>query len=220
MVNQRVTRLLFAAIIVAVCVLGLNAGSEIDVLQRRKEIGQLLSPNEDQRGDALEALTGQYTVSRMEIQTLLADAVQNHRNEQTYRSPLHCAIQSVGVWRVYEAEDMLLTLIDYELDTTQLSMGPEMVEGGSFPAAVALVRVKVDITKILDAIKLAKSMREVQVLTWILSRCLGTTGNAKAFLESEAAAVAVDQPNNIQEAIKILAATLESGDLLPTNRHK
>ena len=101
------------------------------------------------------------------LMKMLDDAVKNHRQDRTYLSPLHVAIQAVGHWHIYPATDTLLSLLDYRLDETTL---PKANYVGSFfyPAALALRDFEIEQTKIVKCITAAETNEKIALLTWLL----------------------------------------------------
>ena len=101
------------------------------------------------------------------LMKMLDDAVKNHRQDRSYLSPLHVAIQAVGHWHIYPATDTLLSLLDYRLDETTV---PKANYVGSFfyPAALALRDFEIEQTKIVKCITAAETNEKIALLTWLL----------------------------------------------------
>ena len=98
---------------------------------------------------------------------MLNDAVKNHRQDRSYLSPLHVAIQAVGHWHIYPATDTLLSLLDYRIDETTV---PKANYVGSYfyPAAMALRDLEIEQAKIVKWITTAETNEKIALLTWLL----------------------------------------------------
>jgi hypothetical protein len=167
---------------------------------------QLLSEERAERERALEKLRHQHVAARRELTIVLEEAGRNHRDDQRYMSPLHGAIQAVEAWRIFETEDMLFSIITYQLDTASLPVGQDIAGDYFYPAARALVRLRVDTRKVTDAIAGATNERQIQLLTWVLHERMQSADEARRILERRAS-----NPN-IANAIKMLDL---APDLLP-----
>ena len=137
------------------------------------------------RERALKELGNQYREVCKTLMGSLEQAAKEHRGDRRYMSPLHFAIAAVEGWRVLEAEDRLLSIIDYELDVSSLPVGDLVGSDFLFPAVGALVKLRVDARKVTNAIAQADNDRQVQLLTWVLYQRAGSVEEAKRILESE-----------------------------------
>ncbi len=108
-----------------------------------------------------------YNDTAKALMDMLDDGVKNHREDRSYLSPLHVAIQAVGRWHIYPATDTLLSLLDYRLDETTV---PKANYVGSFfyPAALALRDFEIEQTKIVKCITAAETNEKIALLTWLL----------------------------------------------------
>ena len=98
---------------------------------------------------------------------MLNDAVKNHREDRSYLSPLHVAIQAVGRWHIYRATDTLLSLLDYRIDETTMPKA-NYVGSTFFPAALALRDLEIEQAKIVKCITAAETNEKIALLTWLL----------------------------------------------------
>ena len=98
---------------------------------------------------------------------MLKDAVKNHREDRSYLSPLHVAIQAVGHWHIYSETDTLLSLLDYRLDETTVPKA-NYVGAFFFPAALALRDFEIEQAKIVKCITAAETNEKIALLTWLL----------------------------------------------------
>lgn len=187
---------------------GGEAGEEI----ANPQVRDLLSAKQQmERWQALRELGGTYRATRQELAAVLAEAAGEHREDGTFMSPLDATISAVAAWRVYEAEDTLLSIVDYQLD----GFPPGMSVGASafYPAASALVSLRVDPEKVIRAMVVqAEGDRQIQLLTWVLAQRAGSADEAKAILE------ATGRNEKIHRAIAILDGVERVSDLLPPPR--
>jgi hypothetical protein len=151
---------------------------------------RILSEDEDQRILAITHLGKQYSEECDAIVLALEDAATNHRSNKEFGSPLNCAINAARSLRVYEAEDTLLSLADYQLAGGRRHVGG--VAGGDicFPAAAALVSLRVDVDKVVDAIVQwpeDQSESGIRLLTWVVARRANSLADAKKVLEPRGA---------------------------------
>ena len=104
-----------------------------------------------------------YNDTAKALMDMLDDGVKNHREDRSYLSPLHVAIQAVGRWHIYPATDTLLSLLDYRLDETTV---PKANYVGSFfyPAALALRDLEIEQAKIVKCITGAETNEKIALL--------------------------------------------------------
>lgn len=175
----------------------------------KSDVQRLLSNEQLERERHLQALNIRQIDARRELAFVLEEATRNHRNNTHYMSPLHCAIQAVDIWRIYEAEDVLFSIIDYELDVTSLPLG--IAVGGEYlrPAASALVSLRIDTGKVINAIVVqAENERQIRLLTWVLTQRSGSIEAAMALLK------AGGRNDNLLKATRLLNAIEHESDLL------
>ena len=108
-----------------------------------------------------------YKDTAKELVKMLKDAVKNHRDDRSYLSPLHVAIQAVGHWHIYSETDTLLSLLDYRLDETTVPKA-NYVGAFFFPAALALRDFEIEQAKIVKCITAAETNEKIALLTWLL----------------------------------------------------
>lgn len=153
----------------------------------RKDANQLLSSAREERRRAMERLVAEYDMTSREIAAALAEAVAKHKNDDRYCSPLHCAIQAVNAWHVYRPahiEPLLLSIVDYELDASSLPNGLDVASDYFYPAASALVRLRVDTKTVFEEIKTSVDPKRVCLLTWVLLQRAGSAKEAKALMQN------------------------------------
>lgn len=174
------------------------------------DVKLLSSTDTRERERALEKLTAQYYTTSRQIRAVLAEAASKHKGDDAYSSPLHCAIQAVSAWHVLDADTLLLPIIDYELDGTSLPVGINVSGDDFFPAAGALVELRVDTKKVLDAIEACRNMRQLRLLTWVLLHRVGTADETKLVLEN-----AMTRRTKRQNFTRAIALLDSNQDLLP-----
>jgi hypothetical protein len=143
---------------------------------------RLLSDERKERSRALEGLHAEYSdVSAALLQTL-GEARAQFRTDRRYHSPLHCAIQAVGAWQVIRADASLLSMVGYELDAASFPTGILVGASDFYPAAAALVRLRVDVAKVEEALRVAEDPKTLRLLTWVLLEREGDVEKAKMTL--------------------------------------
>jgi len=129
---------------------------------------QLLSMQPTERKRALEDLTANYCKVSSALLKTLEDAKAEFIMDHRCHSPLHCAILAVETWQVVDADELLLSMVDYELDIESLPDGMFVLGDYFFPAAKALVHLRVDIAKVERALAAAENAKVLRILTWVL----------------------------------------------------
>jgi hypothetical protein len=174
---------------------------------------RLLAGEQYEREQALQSLNVRQFDARQNIANVLEEASRTSRSNTRYMSPLHCAIQAVGLWLVYEAEDGLFSIIDYELERQSVPDGISVGEGFFYPAANALVSLRIEPRKVVDAIIVrAESDRQVKVLTWLLTQRTGTIESSITFIEGTIEAQGTNP--NLVKSVEFLKSVEHRGDLL------
>jgi len=170
----------------------------------RLQATRLLAADATERERALEWFNGQYHEVITGLQRALGQAAQDHRADRRYASPLHYAILAIDRWRVVESEDTLLSVVDYELDRKTLPEG--ITVGGDFfyPAAGALVRMRIDTVKVVEAIKSSKTPKRLRILTWMLVQRTERIEEAKGLLQDAAKASSEAAKQNLKQALEFL----------------
>lgn len=176
--------------------------------------GSLLSERQKDRERALEELTRQCSDGRRELAIVLNKAAREHRDNDRYMSPLHVAILAVESCHVFKAENALLSIVDYELDGRSLPDGLDVSGDYFFPAAGALVHLRVDSKQVVDAMVVtAKTDRQLQLLTWVLFRRAGSADEARRILHASGS----DRNKNLRKALAVLG---RAPDLLPPRKKR
>lgn len=174
---------------------------------------QLLSTQPMERNTALNGLVAVYgEVSASLLQTL-EEAISHHRSDRNYLSPLHTSILAAESWGITSADEALLSIVDYDLDTSTMPLGMDVPGNYFFPAAKALVHLRVDVAKIEKAIAAAGNHNSLRILTWILLEREGDIEKAKmALSDASSKRHGTTEIQNINKALELLENT---GDLLP-----
>jgi len=176
----------------------------------------LMLSTRDERIKAVTALAAKYAAIEREVLGHLQGEVRKGTTNREYYSPLHCAILTVSVWRVVEAESMLISIVDYHLDVSSVPLFADVLPPQLYPAALALVELRVDSRRVVEAIKTAAGPDQVRILTWVLFRRSSTNLAAK-MLDDEAKRSIGRSKDNLLRA----AATIDKGEnLLQTEPSK
>ncbi len=169
------------------------------------------------REDYIVKLTSQYAQVESILLQNLHNACSSERNDKSYFSPLHAAIQAVRAWHVARADDALIEVIEYTLDMASLPDG--LVVSGDFfyPATRPLVELRVDIRKVIKAIRQADNEKRIKLLDWVLVERMGSDLNkAAVHLRSELEKCdRQSEKDNLTLAIGLLGKAKYSDDLLP-----
>jgi hypothetical protein len=178
-----------------------------------RDTSHLLSKEREERSQALESLSaGYHEVSAALLQTL-GEAQAQFRTDRRYHSPLHCAIQAVDAWQVVDADTSLLSMVDYELDIASLPLGMKVAGDYFYPAASALVRLRVDVAKLERALTAAEDPKTLRMVTWVLLEREGDVEKAKRDLaDARSKSHGTTEKQNISKALELLD---NPSDLLP-----
>jgi hypothetical protein len=197
-----------ARLLTSICLVVLSiAAAQADESAPASLAGQLLSAKKEVRDQTRVQLGEQYRSMCDGLLAALHEAAEKHADDHRYLSPLHCAIVSVGQWRVFEAQDTLIRLIDYQLDSSSLHF---MNPSGSFfyPAAGALVDMQVDPRKVLIRITKTEDDLNRRLLTWVLMRRTSSADEARRLLRGEVS------NESVQKALQLLDQAQNRPDLL------
>ncbi len=205
------------AIVICVACMCLYAQEGDDTQGLDANVKQLLSSKKEQRERSLEKLSAQYLATSKELVDALNQGVRKHKGDHRYLSPLHCAILAVRTWRVLKADKPLLSIVDYELDRTSLPLGMIVFGDYFYPAASALVRLRVDTRVVLKAIEASKNEQQLRVLTWVLYKRVGDAGKAGAMLKNAEKTGSGNEKQNLKKAIRLLERPSE---MLPSASKK
>jgi len=195
----------WCVIIIASAATALGAQQNVPVEGSSEgDVRLLLSGDVKVRDEVAGRLGGQYVRTRFAIQAALGQSVDDHQGDRRYASPLHSTILAADAWRVFEAENSLLSVVDYELDRKTLPVG--ITVGGDFfyPAAGALVRMRIDTVKVVEAIKSSKTPKRLRILTWMLVQRTERIEEAKGLLQDAAKASSEAAKQNLKQALEFL----------------
>lgn len=188
---------LFVNALLAPCSQGGNAG--IIPLRSGVQVGRMA---------ALKELTQNYVSVTDKILKDLKKAKNSYSDDNTYMSPLHSAILAVQVWKVVTAEDVLLDMVDYGVDPWSVPDGMCLSGSAFYPAADALVGLRVDCSKVIRSISATSSKKRQFVLAWLLVERAGDCVTAQTKLSSAVKKFhGVSERKNIQATIKILESS-------------
>ena len=126
-----------------------------------------------ERQQGLANLQGEYEKTKQVLLQNLYDAKKDNINNNAYFSPLHSAILAIGEWRIFEADEALLEIIDYTIDPSSLPVGIDITGDFFYPATRTLVKLRVDNAKVIEAIINAKKSKQIALLTWVLNERQG-----------------------------------------------
>jgi hypothetical protein len=173
----------------------------------------LLSDQKTERERGLEVLRAQYNAVKPMLLNTLYEARAKFRDDRTWHSPLHTAILAVDKWRVLEADETLITIVDYSLDEGSIPDGILTSGDDIYPAAKSLVRLRVNIERVAEMIKTAENPTKLRILTWVYFKRAASIEKAKASLmESVNKSQINTEKQNINQAIELLS---QPSDLLP-----
>lgn len=188
----------------------ISAFGEEGVATKADEVSsQLLSIEKAVRNETVIKLKERYLSMGENLESVLQEAIKKHKGDTRYMSPLYSAILTVETWRVFETEDTLLSIVDYELDVGSLPLGMSVTGEFFYPAARTLVKLRVDPKKIVNAIVQTQDNRKRQLLTWVLRSRTESTDDASRLLKGEVS------NENIQKALQLLDEAKNVADLLP-----
>ncbi len=190
---------------------GINAGV-IDSARRLSEATQ-----KAEREELVWKLASQYAQVENILLQNLHNSCSRDINDKRYLSPLHAAIYAIRDWRIARADDALIEVIDYTLDPSSLPVGLDVGGGFYYPAASSLVQLRVDIRKVVKAIRQADNEKRIRLLNWVLAERLGSDlKKAAEHLRPELEKCdRQSERDNLAQAIGWLGEVRHSTDLLP-----
>lgn len=199
-----------AICVLSACLFGVEASDGTGPREPINSIaGRLLQPKRDERASALLELHQQQAAARKAIVLALEEGLKQHVTDTGFMSPLHCAIEAASACRVFEAEALLVSVVGYELDRSSFPVGGLPVTSSFYPAADALVELRVDSRKVVNAICARPGTdKEIQLLTWVLANRTGSLNEAKRTLHDNA------KHDNIDRALAYLESSEDITDLL------
>ena len=213
--NKRLVKTLLAAFVsVVLLTTGRVAGENGEKGSRGElDVRQLLSGQQTERTPVLEGLITEYDEVSRALLGILGEANAKFRTDRRYHSPLHCAILAVDTWHVLAADTLLLSMIDYELDLASLPDGIDVPGDYFYPAASALVRLRVDTAKVEKSLAAAENPKTLRILTWVLLEREKDVERAKtALANASSKSHDATEKQNINKAIELLE---NPSDLLP-----
>lgn len=179
--------------------------SIVDEVPGMLDTRRLLSEQPVERSQALEGLTAKYREVCAALLKTLEEAKAQFRTDRRYHSPLHAAILAVDAWRVFDAEDILLSMVDYELDPSSLPLGMNVFGDYFYPAARVLVHLRVDNAKVERAIEAAENPKTLRILTWVLlERGKDIERVKKALADASGKSHGVTEKQNFNKALELL----------------
>jgi hypothetical protein len=128
----------------------------------------LLAEHPKERNAAFDELTVKYNEVANALLDTLDVAKTLYATDHSYHSPLHISILATEAWSIARADEALLSIVDYELDIASMPLGMDVPGYYFFPAAKALVHLRVDVSKIKKAIVAASNLNSLRILTWIM----------------------------------------------------
>jgi hypothetical protein len=170
--------------------------------EREKHVGKLMS---------------QYAQVESILLQNLYNSCSRDISDNTYCSPLHAAILAVDAWRISQADAALIEVIDYTLDPASLPVGISVSGDFFYPAIRPLVRLRVDIRKVIEAIAQADNEKRATLLSWVLTERLGSdldkaAEHLKAEIEKREEQ---KEKKNLSQAIERIGQAKHSPDLIP-----
>ena len=205
--NNRLVTMLQVAVLMAIL---LTTGRVFGGNAKEGNIGmtdtkQLLSAQPMERSQALEWLTAKYREVCTALLKTLAEAKAEFRTDRRYHSPLHSAILAVDAWQVIDADDILLSMVDYELDMGSLPDGTTVFGDSFFPAAKTLVHLRVDMAKVERALGATQDPKTLRILTWVLLERGKDIEKVKmALADASGKSHGATEKRNISEALELL----------------
>jgi hypothetical protein len=174
---------------------------------------QLLSVQSMERSQALEGLIAKYREVSASLLKTLEKAKAEFKTDRRFRSPLHSAILAIDAWQVIGADVLLLSMVDYELDPSSLPVGMDMPGDFFYPAAKALVHLRVDMAKVERVLAATEDPKTLRILTWILLERGKDIEKAKMVLvDASRKSHGAAEKRNINKALELLS---NSSELLP-----
>ncbi len=179
---------------------------------------QLISVQAVERSQALQGLTVKYQEVSEALLKILKEASTQFGADRRYHSPLHSAILAVEAWQVIDAEAILLSMVDYSLDPSSLPLGMDVPGDFFYPAARTLVRLRVDVAKVEQALASVESQTALRILTWVLlERVKDITMAKMALNEARGNRHGATEKRNLNEALDLLN---NPSELLPRPSRK
>jgi len=174
---------------------------------------QLLSVQPMERSQAVDGLTAKYREISAALLKTLEEAKAQFRKDHRYHSPLHSAILAVDAWQVIDADMLLFSMVDYELDPSSLPLGMDVPGDYFYPAAKTLVHLRVDMEKVERTLGATENPRTRRILTWVLlERGEDIEKTKMALADARGKSHGATEKRNINKALELLD---NSSELLP-----
>ena len=174
---------------------------------------QLLSVQPMERSQAFDGLTAKYREISAALLKTLEEAKAQFRKDHRYHSPLHSVILAVDAWQVIDADMLLLSMVDYELDPSSLPLGMDVPGDYFYPAAKTLVHLRVDMEKVERTLGATENPRTLRILTWVLlERGKDIEKTKMALIDACGKSHGATEKRNINKALELLD---NSSELLP-----
>lgn len=191
------------------------AEAKIDITAIAEKIP--VATNKDERRLYIADLQKQYDDTKQILLQNLYNAQAQFQDNNTFFSPLHVAIISVGIWKISDAEDTLLDIIDYTINPASLPVGINVSGDFFYPTIRVLVDLRVNNDKVISAIANARANKQIYLLTWVLNERQGDNFPKTITLLTNASEKYNKQTEkgNLATAIKLLNKVKSSSDLIP-----
>jgi hypothetical protein len=184
---------------------GVLAQNEVLSQSHKDAVADLVAPEKGVREAARTKLFLDYRTMTETLRGNLEKAIRDNGKDRAWRSPLHCSILAAESWRAFETEGLLLSVLDYEIDTRTIPEGTDIGGSAFYPAAAALVTLRFDPRKAMVGLLGAEETpRRIQLLTWILEQRVGAA-EGKRMLNAEMGILSTDkQRANFSKALQLL----------------
>ncbi|MHC4337646.1 MAG: hypothetical protein ACYSTG_06815 [Planctomycetota bacterium] len=108
--------------------------------------------------------------------------------DNSYDSPLHLTIKTLGEWRVEDAVPLLAEMVDYQLDRATMPVGKKLPASAYYPAVDALRRIDgVYVRKlVIKRLHTEEDAKVVRLCVWVLFEAYGEDV-ARLMLQAEEA---------------------------------
>ncbi len=215
--NRLATLLLVGGCILSLsfaCAYALDAqAKKSDSDTSAQNIGLLLSPDKTIRNSAMQKIGIQRERDSTAIVAALTTAIQRHRNDLAYDSPLASVCTSIQTLNIVEAERDLYNIADYRIDGKTIPLGLCIGTDGFYPAAAALVAIRADVYQLVNHIPQCSSDSQIRALTWVLAKRTHDLDEAKAALNKEIATGYYVTNKNLQRAFSLVSSVKSADDI-------
>lgn len=172
---------------------------------------QLNSETRHGRVSALNELSAEYHSISTNLIGIIQGVLPQDRHFD-YMSSEHVAILAIGALNANATEDALLNIIDFEIRKESVPLGICVAESFYYPAAATLVKLRVDVQKVVRAISSSNGEKQRLLLAWVLLKRTGSVGAASSVLmDAEKRFHGNSEKANIREVEMIVKSR---GDLI------